>query len=29
HQAAGTCQVDNDHAERVLGELVARINADG
>ncbi len=29
HQAAGTCQVDNDQAERVLGELVARINADG
>jgi nanoRNase/pAp phosphatase (c-di-AMP/oligoRNAs hydrolase) len=29
HQAAGTCQVDNDQVERVLGELVARINADG
>jgi nanoRNase/pAp phosphatase (c-di-AMP/oligoRNAs hydrolase) len=29
HQAAGTCQVANDQAERVLGELIARINADG
>ena len=29
HQAAGTCQVANDQAERVLGELVERINADG
>ena len=29
HDAAGTCQVDNEDAERVLGELVARINADG
>ncbi|KEA61709.1 Exopolyphosphatase-related protein [Marinobacterium lacunae] len=29
HQAAGTCQVDNDRAEAVLGELIARINADG
>jgi nanoRNase/pAp phosphatase (c-di-AMP/oligoRNAs hydrolase) len=29
HDAAGTCQVPNDDAERVLGELVARINADG
>ncbi len=29
HHAAGTCQVDNDQAERVLGELIARINADG
>jgi nanoRNase/pAp phosphatase (c-di-AMP/oligoRNAs hydrolase) len=29
HQAAGTCQVDNDRAEQVLGELIARINADG
>ncbi|MDC7703702.1 exopolyphosphatase [Vogesella indigofera] len=27
HEAAGTCQVDNDQAERVLGELVAQINA--
>jgi len=29
HEAAGTCQVANEDAERVLGELVARINADG
>jgi nanoRNase/pAp phosphatase (c-di-AMP/oligoRNAs hydrolase) len=29
HTAAGTCQVANDDAERVLGELVAKINADG
>ncbi len=29
HQAAGTCQVDNDKAEAVLQELTARINADG
>jgi nanoRNase/pAp phosphatase (c-di-AMP/oligoRNAs hydrolase) len=29
HEAAGTCQVDNDDAELVLGELVARVNADG
>jgi nanoRNase/pAp phosphatase (c-di-AMP/oligoRNAs hydrolase) len=29
HEAAGTCQVDNDEAERVLGELIARVNADG
>jgi len=29
HSAAGTCQVANEDAERVLGELVARINADG
>ena len=29
HDAAGTCQVDNEDAERVLGELVAAINADG
>ena len=29
HEAAGTCQVDNDDAERVLGELITRINADG
>ena len=27
HEAAGTCQVDNDQAERVLAELVAQINA--
>ena len=29
HEAAGTCQIDNEDAERVLGELVAQINADG
>jgi nanoRNase/pAp phosphatase (c-di-AMP/oligoRNAs hydrolase) len=29
HEAAGTCQVANEDADRVLGELVARINADG
>jgi nanoRNase/pAp phosphatase (c-di-AMP/oligoRNAs hydrolase) len=29
HAAAGTCQVDNDRADAVLGELVAKINADG
>ncbi|QGU33564.1 exopolyphosphatase [Thermochromatium tepidum] len=29
HQAAGTCQVDNEHADQVLGELIARITADG
>ena len=29
HQAAGTCQVDNDKAEAVLKELIAAINADG
>jgi nanoRNase/pAp phosphatase (c-di-AMP/oligoRNAs hydrolase) len=29
HDAAGTCQIANEEAERVLGELVARITADG
>jgi nanoRNase/pAp phosphatase (c-di-AMP/oligoRNAs hydrolase) len=29
HEAAGTCQVGNEDAERVLGELIARINSDG
>lgn len=29
HRNAGTCQVDNDQAETVLGELIQRINADG
>lgn len=29
HQAAGTCQVDNDKAEDVLTKLVAAITADG
>jgi nanoRNase/pAp phosphatase (c-di-AMP/oligoRNAs hydrolase) len=28
HAAAGTCQADNDKAEEVLKELIARINAD-
>ena len=29
HEAAGTCQVPNEDAERVLEELLERINADG
>ncbi len=29
HDAAGTCQIANEDAVRVLGELVARIGADG
>ena len=29
HEAAGTCQVANGDAGRVLGELVERVNADG
>jgi nanoRNase/pAp phosphatase (c-di-AMP/oligoRNAs hydrolase) len=29
HSAAGTCQVPNEDADRVLAELIARINADG
>jgi nanoRNase/pAp phosphatase (c-di-AMP/oligoRNAs hydrolase) len=29
HDAAGTCQVANEEAERVLGELVESITADG
>ena len=29
HEAAGTCQIANEDAARVLGELVQRINADG
>jgi len=29
HEAAGTCQVDNDRAEAVRAELIARITADG
>jgi len=29
HDAAGTCQIANEDAERVLGELVAAITADG
>lgn len=28
HAAAGTCQVPNEDAQSVLGELIARINAD-
>ena len=27
HTAAGTCQIPNDDAEKVLGELIAQINA--
>lgn len=29
HEAAGTCQVENEDAARVLGELTAKINTDG
>jgi nanoRNase/pAp phosphatase (c-di-AMP/oligoRNAs hydrolase) len=29
HEAAGTCQVENDDAPRVLEELITKINADG
>ena len=29
HHGAGTCQVDNDEAEKVQGELVKRITEDG
>ena len=29
HENAGTCQVANDDAERVQGELIEKINADG
>lgn len=29
HQAAGTCQVDNNRAAEVLAALIKRINADG
>ncbi len=29
HENAGTCQISNDQADRVLRELVTRINADG
>jgi nanoRNase/pAp phosphatase (c-di-AMP/oligoRNAs hydrolase) len=29
HEAAGTCQVDNDKADAVLSELIAKIIADG
>jgi len=29
HNAAGTCQIDNDKAEDILKELILKINADG
>ncbi|MGI4848243.1 MAG: exopolyphosphatase [Janthinobacterium lividum] len=29
HENAGTCQVENDQAEKVLGELTQKINLDG
>ncbi|SIS93674.1 hypothetical protein [Neptunomonas antarctica] len=29
HQAAGTCQIDNDKAEQTLQELITQINTDG
>jgi nanoRNase/pAp phosphatase (c-di-AMP/oligoRNAs hydrolase) len=29
HEAAGTCQVENDKAEEALNELIAQMNADG
>lgn len=29
HLNAGTCQIDNDHAESTLTEIIERINADG
>ena len=29
HEAAGTCQVDNDEADETLRKVIARINADG
>jgi len=29
HENAGTCQIDNDKAEVVLAELIAKINQDG
>ena len=29
HQAAGTCQIDNDKAASALQGLIKRINADG
>ena len=29
HENAGTCQVENDEAEKILGELTGRITADG
>jgi len=29
HEAAGTCQVDHTHADKVLGDLIAKMNKDG
>ncbi|MEK9724601.1 MAG: hypothetical protein VW405_14110 [Rhodospirillaceae bacterium] len=29
HENAGTCQVENDESEKVLGEVIEQINADG
>jgi nanoRNase/pAp phosphatase (c-di-AMP/oligoRNAs hydrolase) len=29
HEAAGTCQIANEDAARVLGDLIAQINSDG
>lgn len=29
HENAGTCQIENDDSERVLGELIEQINKDG
>ena len=29
HENAGTCQVDNDDCDRVLGELTEQITVDG
>ena len=29
HHAAGTCQVPNDQAEKVLAEVISVINKDG
>ncbi|MDR2209460.1 MAG: DHH family phosphoesterase, partial [Azoarcus sp.] len=29
HEAAGTCQINNDRADDVLKVLISRINADG
>lgn len=29
HDAAGTCQIENERADEVLGELIQKINADG
>ena len=29
HEAAGTCQIENDKADEVLRDLIQKINADG